>query len=98
MRLIYHPAAEGELVAAAQFYERKVAALGREFQAAVERAVDDICQDPLRWNVIEDGVRRYLMKRFPYAILYQVLGDGVYILACKHHSRNPDYWRERLSN
>jgi hypothetical protein len=37
------------------------------------------------------------MPRFPYAIYYRVLPDHVRILAFKHHSRHPDYWRYRLS-
>lgn len=33
MRLIYHPDAESELIAAAQYYERRVATLGIQFLA-----------------------------------------------------------------
>jgi hypothetical protein len=51
---------------------------------------------PERWNVIEADVRRYLMPRFPYALYYRVLSDHIRILAFKHNSRHPDYWRYRL--
>jgi hypothetical protein len=33
----------------------------------------------------------------PYAIYYRVLPNHIRILAFKHHSRHPDYWRHRLS-
>ena len=38
------------------------------------------------------------MPRFPYAIYYRVLPDQLRVLAFKHHSRHPDYWRYRLSD
>jgi hypothetical protein len=38
------------------------------------------------------------MPRFPYAIYYRALSDRVHILAFKHHSRRPDYWRHRISD
>lgn len=98
MRLIYHPEAETELVEAAQFYERRVTALGGQFLDAVDRAVKAIQEAPDQWGVIEADVRHYLMPRFPYAIYYRVLSDHIRILAFKHHSRQPDYWHYRLAN
>ena len=38
------------------------------------------------------------MPRFPYAIYYRLLPDDLRILAFKHHSRHPDYWRYRLAD
>lgn len=98
MRLIYHPEAEAELIEAAQYYERRVAALGVKFLDDADRAVSMILDTPQRWEVIEEDVRSYLMPRFPYAIYYRALSDRVHILAFKHHSRHPDYWRSRISD
>ena len=96
MRLIYHPDAEAELIEAAQFYEWRVPTLGAQCLDAADRAVCVIQETPERWSVIEAEVRHYLMPRFPYAIYYRVLSDHLRILAFKHHSRHPDYWRYRL--
>jgi toxin ParE1/3/4 len=98
MRLIYHPDAERELIEAAKYYERRVATLGVQFLDEADRAVSMILETPQSWRIIEEDVRRYLMPRFPYAIYYRLLSDGVRILAFKHHSRHPDYWRHRISN
>lgn len=98
MRLIYHPDAESELIEAAQYYERRVATLGVQFLDDVDRAVSMIQETPQRWIIIEEHVRSYLMPRFPYAIYYRALSDRVHILAFKHHSRHPDYWRYRISD
>ena len=96
MGLIYHPDAESELIEAAQYYERRVATLGVQFLDDADRAVSMILETPERWRIIEEDVRSYLMARFPYAIYYRALSDRVHILAFKHHSRHPDYWRYRI--
>jgi len=96
MRLIYHPDAEAELIEAARFYERKVHSLGVRFLDAADRAIHAIEESPERWRFAEADVRRCLMARFPYAIYYRRLTDELRILAFKHHSRHPDYWRYRL--
>src|SRR5258708_7420507 len=97
MRVIYHPDAEAELIEAAQFYERRVPTLGAQFLDAIDDAIRVIQGAPQRWSVIEGDVRHYLMPRFPYAIYYRVLPDLLRVLAFKHHSRHPDYWRGRQS-
>ncbi len=97
MRLIYHPDAEAELIEAARYYERRLATLGAQFLDEADTAVSAIVEAPERWKIVEDNVRSYLMPRFPYAIYYRVFPDRVRILAFKHHSRHPDYWRYRLS-
>jgi plasmid stabilization system protein ParE len=98
MRLIYHPDAEAELIAAAQYYERRVVTLGFQFLDDADRSVSIILDAPQRWKIIEEDVRSYPMPRFPYAIYYRALPDRVHILAFKHHSRHPDYWRSRISD
>jgi len=97
MRLIYHPDAETELIEAAKYYENCVVMLGVQFLDEANRAVAIILEAPGRWRIIEDGVRSYLMPRFPYAIYYRDYSDRLHILAFKHHSRHPDYWRYRIS-
>ena len=96
MRVIYHPAAEVELIQAAHFYEERVPTLGAQFLDATDRAILVISEAPDRWRIVEKDVRRYAMPRFPYAIYYRAFPDHLRILAFKHHRRHPNYWRERL--
>ena len=95
MRVIYHPSAEAEIIDAAQFYAGAWRVSKLNFLDAVDQAVAAILENPERWRIIEADVRRYLMARFPFAIYYRVLPDGLRILALKHHSRHPGYGRER---
>jgi hypothetical protein len=75
---------------------RRVAGLGTEFLDVADEALQGIVAAPVRWRAIEQDVRRYLLRRFPFAILYRVQPDHVRILAVKHHCRHLDYWRERM--
>ena len=68
MRLIYHPDAEIELLEAVQFYAERVPGLGERFLREFDAAVAAIQDAPERWPVLEAGVRRYVMRRFPYGI------------------------------
>ena len=96
MRVLYHPHAEAELIEAAQYYERSLAGLGGRFLDEAEAAVSLIRKAPQRWRIMEADVRRYLMPRFPFAIYYRAFPDHIRILAFKHHSRHPEYWRYRV--
>lgn len=95
MRVIYHPEAEKELLEAADYYSTKVSGLGAELLDEIEGAVEDIRIDPFRFPILEDDIRRSILKRFPYSIYYRVVGDAVRILVIKHHRRHPDYWKGR---
>jgi toxin ParE1/3/4 len=97
MRLIYHPDAESELIEAARYYESCIPTLGLQFLDEADRAASSILKSPERWKIIEQDIRSYLMPRFPYAVYYRLYSDHLHILAFKHHSRHPDYWRYRIS-
>ena len=97
MKVIYHPKAELELIEAARFYKLMVPNLGTEFLDEVDEAISDILSAPTRWRIIEVDIRRYVLRRFPYAVYFRTLPDHLRILAIKHHSRHPDYWRGRIN-
>lgn len=84
--------AELELLDAAQYYEIQARGLGSEFLDKIETAILDIREAPERWPIIRANIRRRLVHRFPYALLYRVEPDAIIILATMHLRRRPDYW------
>ena len=50
---------------------------------------------PGAWPVLEGDVRRSLVNRFPYGVLYSIEEERIYILAIMHLHRYPDYWKNR---
>ena len=96
MKYSLHPEAEDDLREAAEFYrERAGNSLSQSLFAEFERSVDMLLQHPGLGALWRLGKRRYVVKHFPYALIYMVSGDEIRILAVAHHSRRPGYWRSR---
>jgi toxin ParE1/3/4 len=92
----FHPEAESEFVAAIGYYESCSDGLGLDFALEVHAAIQSICEHPRAWPVLENEVRRYQTRRFPYGILYNVENGLVFILAVMHLHRKPGYWKDRM--
>jgi toxin ParE1/3/4 len=88
----FHPLAERELNDAAQYYESNGAGLGAAFLTEVQRCCDGIVEYPRAGLVMTGSVRRRLIRRFPYALLYRIREDQVRILAVMNLKRRPGYW------
>jgi toxin ParE1/3/4 len=91
----FNPAAEAELVEAAAWYEARRAGLAGEFVRAFRARIDGILEAPDRWP-LSAGVRRALLGKFPYTIVYRTIEDGgVEVVAVAHVKRRPKYWSGR---
>jgi len=93
--VIFHDLAEAELNEAAAYYAQARPGLGEAFIAEVQHAVEDLAASPLGGMALEKDVRWWLVKRFPYSVLYRVRDDHIRILALAHHKRRPFYWLGR---
>jgi plasmid stabilization system protein ParE len=95
-KIIFHPLAEQELVDAASYYEEQNQGLGLEYLAAVEGAVNLLRRYPAAGVVVRGTVRRLILPKFPYLLLYRVVfDDSIRILAIAHQKRKPQYWISR---
>jgi len=92
----YHPEAKSEIQESGIWYEGKVDGLGLEFLLAVKDAESKILQNPELWPIYEAGTRRYLMQRFPFAVIYLVSENRIQIVALAHCKRRPGYWENRV--
>jgi plasmid stabilization system protein ParE len=95
-RIRLHPAAQQELEEAAAFYDLEGPGLGAAFLADFEHAGDQIRRLPESSPVVHEHARKKLMARFPYAVVYSLVEDDVFILAVAHRRRRPFYWQNRL--
>lgn len=98
MNYSLHPEAEGDLRDAASFYleQAGTTTLSQSFFGEFEQSINRLLQHPALgapWR--GRGRRRYVMKHFPYSLIYVVSGDVIRILAVAHHSRRPGYWAGR---
>ena len=96
MKLVLAPLALAELHDAAAFYALKAnAELGLAFVAEFERTAHFVLANPLLGAVFRGNRRRYILRRFPYSIIYQVTAEELRVLAIAHHRRRPGYWSGR---
>jgi plasmid stabilization system protein ParE len=93
--LRFDAAAERELNEAVDFYDLESSGLGDVLLAEVEHALTQVEAFPEAAQPLRDGVRRRLLHRFPYALLYSLRTDEVRILAVAHQRRRPFYWEDR---
>jgi plasmid stabilization system protein ParE len=90
--LEFHRLADHELNEAAQYYEREEAGLGAAFLQEIDRTLQSIQAHPEAGPVLRGDVRRRLVRRFPYALLYKIKPTGVRVLAVMNLRRRPMYW------
>ena len=95
-RVEFHPEAQDEFIAAAQFFERKTENLGADFITLVQRTYERVAEFPNIGRPFGRRLRRVLVPRFPYALLYRVEPQRIYVVAAMHLSRRPGYWRSRV--
>ena len=91
----FHADANAEMTEAAQYYEQRAFGLGLSFLDAVEAAVEKVLQEPEAYGLVGAEIRRKLVDRFPYSLLYAIDGERIRIVAVAHHKRRPGYWRSR---
>lgn len=91
----FHRDAQAELADAATFYEESRRGIGSAFVLAVQEAAALISDYPEGGPIIAPGIRRWLVQRFPFALIYRVREEEIEVLAVMHTHRKPGYWRTR---
>ena len=91
-KLIIQLQATQEADEAARWYEDQFPGLGVEFIFELDAALHRIQGNPDIYQPVYDGVRRVLVRRFPYAAYFLAETDAVRVVAILHQSRNPDVW------
>lgn len=94
-KLEVHPEVYDELEKARLWYDEHAPGLRKEFLDEIARAVSTIQKAPDAWPVYSNNVRRFLVHRFPFAILYRYSDSTIQIIAAMHQRRKPDYWKNR---
>jgi len=70
-------------------------ALSNRFIQEIEQTLDRIEQFPQAWASLSANSRRCRLTSFPYGVVYQIVPQGIMILAVMHLQRKPDYWSDR---
>ena len=90
-----------ELAEAASWYETRQPGFAIRFLQEIDQTGHAIQTRPLSFLRLADTakdlqIRRALLPRFPYALVFLDLPTEIRILAVAHAKRHPDYWLNRL--
>lgn len=88
--------AEEEMTEASLFYEAASTGLGSDFLDDVKRGIDSAREHPSLGHSVGLSLRRILLHRFPFSLIYSAETDGILIVAVAHYGRRPGYWRSRV--
>jgi len=72
MTFSFHPEAKDEFNEAIEYYEDCEPGLGYDFSVEVHAAIQNIVNYPTAWPIVEEDVRRCLVNRFPFGIIYSM--------------------------
>jgi len=102
-RVRIHAAAAEEAAESAAWYEKERPGLGTDFERAVDAALDLLEEEIVPLVSVPGvagtrGVKRLLLRRFPYAVIVRESAPEVVVIAFAHTSRRPGYWRGRLKS
>lgn len=100
-RIWYHAAAGEEAEQAADWYTNEQRALGFDFERELTIAISLLRREPIPSVAYpriaaKYGIRRLILRRFPYDLVFVEREQGIMIVALAHHARRPGYWRDRL--
>ncbi len=96
MRVVFSPEARLEFEDAERYYEHQLVGLGRRFREEVRQALPRLINWPLACPTERGEIRRLILSRLPYKLLFSIESDHVYVIAVMHQHRKPDYWINRL--
>lgn len=96
-RLVSEPRADLDIEAAFQWHEKEQSGLGVEFLDELRATYGRIVEGPFKYQHLRSGIRRALLRRFPYAVYFAVEETVIVVLAVLHASRDPAEWQRRRS-
>jgi plasmid stabilization system protein ParE len=87
-RLRLHPIAEAELVEAMRWYADRGTGLGDALEASFSEMIDMISRNPRAYPVMAGNLRRAVLKRFPYNVVYSITEGEIQVVAFYHGRRD----------
>ena len=90
-----HPDAIAEARAAYEWYTERNPSTANAFISELDHAISQIQTSPERWTMHLHGTRKFLLRRFPYGVIYRITESAIQVIAVAHGRRRPGYWKSR---
>lgn len=95
MIIRFTPEADAELAEALRWYAHQREDLDVEFMECIDDALSQVVRNPHLYPIVYRNLRRVVVRRFPFAVLYEVTADEIQVMAVFHSRRDPERWQSR---
>lgn len=96
MGLRFRPEARLDILEARDWYEDRARGLGLEFARAVDAGASGILRFARAFPKVHGEVRKAVLRRFPYSLLFVIERDDIVVLGCFHQRQDPRTWVDRI--
>ena len=96
MVIRFTPEADAELTEARRWYSHKRQDLDLEFMQCIDDALSRVIGNPHVNPIVYRTLRRAVIRRFPFAIFFDVREDEIQVIAVFHSRRDPEGWQSRV--
>ena len=93
-RVDYHELFDCDVRDAAAWLDSRIAGTGAELSRAVEQQILQILENPQAYREVRPGIRRAVLKRFRYILVYRLKGDDIRFVGFIHGRRDLSRWFE----
>jgi len=95
MSVRLRPEAAADIRAAMAWYDAREPGLSAEFLSEADAVFARIAARPESYPAVHGETRRALMRRFPYAVYFDIETEGVLVLAVLHQRQDRGALDER---
>ena len=96
MLIRFTPEADAELTEARRWYSHNRQDLDLEFMQCIDDVLARVVSNPHFFPVVYRNLRRAVVRRFPFAVFYEITADEVQVVSVFHSRRNPEVWKSRI--
>ena len=96
MIIRFTPEADAELAEACQWYAHQREDLDIEFMERIDEALSRIASNPKSYPIVHRTLRRAVVRRFPFALFYEITADEIQVVAIFHSRQDPEKWKSRV--
>ena len=95
MKVVYHPAVQGDVSKILRHYDRIHGRLGDDFWDELNSFIQQAASNPQRFHFEARDRRRVNLRRFPYHFLFREVPAGIRITVIRHHKQRPQLGLKR---
>ena len=90
-----HPDAIAEAKAAREWYMERSPSAADAFTKELDNAILQVSNFPQQGLSFIRETRRFLLRRFPFSVVYRESEEHIEVIAVAHARRKPGYWKKR---